>query len=218
MSKEAKIQEKLWKAYGKVGKVLGRDFGIYRSAELDTPIKERKWVVDLKVAFSQDWKYSQTLKTGVSLWKCWVDGRYHGLADIQQGDILYNSTSGETYFIASTQRHLDIQAIKANDRITINRSGYSDSANGFGPGDTEVAANVPCYIEELSGTGGGLGYVPGGNYGTDALPQYRLYLWDPNEEIEARDAIVDDQGRRFQVLNIDRNEIGTILYCKVYTP
>jgi len=218
MSKAYSIQKKLWKAYGKVGKALGREFSVYRPTELTDPMRPTNWLFNTDIAFSQDWKYKSPHKWGVSLWKTWVDGRLNRLTDIEQGDIFYDSLRNETYFVASTQEHLDIQSIKANERITISRAGYTDGANGFGPGDTEVATDVPCYIEEPGSGGGNLGYIPAASYSTDSVPSYIVFLVDNNNEIEIRDAITDDKGRRFQVLNIDDNDVGRKLSCSVYTP
>ena len=219
MSKAYSIQKTLWKGYGIVAKVLGDDkYDIYRSEELTDPLSEEKWIERKVASFSKDRSYSKTASMGVSKWLCWVDGRLSGTFDIQQGDFLYEPINGVTYFIASFEDHVDLVAIRCNATITVNRSGYSDSGSGFGPGDTEVATSVPCYIEETSSGGGTLGYIPAASHGEDALPAYKVHLWDPAGELQIRDAIVDDNGRRFQVLTVDGHDLGTTLICKAYSP
>lgn len=219
MSKSYSIQKKLWKGYGKVARILGdTQYDIYRSDVLTDPLSSEKWIDRKVAAFSKDRKYGSTPTNGLSKWLCWVDGRLSGNFDLQQGDFLYDPLNGGTYFIAGFQDHHDIVAIRCNATISVNRHSYSNSGSGFAPGDTEVAASIPCYIEEMSSGGGAFGYIPAASSATDAVAAYKVYLWDPVGEIELRDAIVDSDGRRFQVLTVDTSDLGTTLICKAYNP
>ena len=72
MSKADSIQNKIWKAYGKVGKLLGKDFSIYRPTSLDSPLTSDNWIATVTVAFSQDTNFSAPLELLVrwSLTRC----------------------------------------------------------------------------------------------------------------------------------------------------
>lgn len=217
MSEEA-IQRKLWMAYGKVAQKLGRPFEVYRSAVLTVPIQLSTWIFSTSAAFSQDDSYNSPLGEGLSIWRCWIDGNLDSLNDLQQGDFLHNTSTLETYFIGSVQRHLPIQAIKAPSRISINRVGYSNPVSGFTPGDTLIAEDVPCWIQEPGSGGSDLGYIPAASYGRDALQSFSIYLWDPVNDIQIRDSVTDENNVRSQVVNIMTNELGTHLTTQVYQP
>ena len=105
------IQSTLNKAYGIVGKQLGTEFNVYRPCWLSEPISDENWIAKKKVAFSVDPTFNSPHKFGVSLWLCWIDGNLDKKFDIEQGDVLYNPDTEETYFVASAQDHLYRQAI-----------------------------------------------------------------------------------------------------------
>lgn len=218
MSKSYSIQKKLWKAYGKVAKKLGEDnqYLVYRSSTLSDPIVEGNWVATTPVSFSQDNAYNKAHDGGLSLWLCWIDGRLTDNFDLQQGDFVCDPDTESVYFIASAQRNLPIRAIKATSTISVNRGGYTDGPNGYAPGDIQIAQNIPCWVEDPGAGGGGLGYVPAGNYNADSVPTHKIYCWDPAGELQRRDAIVDQNGNRMQILNIDNSDMGTLVTATAY--
>lgn len=211
MSKADNIQNKLWKAYGKVAKSLGRPFDVYRSDVLTTPLDDANYLDNKLVSFSKDNKYSSANDQNLSLWLCWIDGRLTDLFDIQQGDILHNAETSETYIIVSAQKHLPIRALRSPNTVSIARSGYSNSSNGFGPSDTEIATNVPCNIKLPSSGGGAGGYIPASNVAQSAVPNFEIHLWDPANVIQIGDAVIDEQGNRSQVLAVTITDMGTKL-------
>lgn len=220
MSKADSIQRKLWKAYGKVGKALGKySFDIYRpTASFNNPLQDI-YVIDNKVvAFSKDQTFTKPENQGVSLWYCWLDGRLEQLFDVRPGDYLYSEEAGETYYIASAGDQMYTQAIKTNDIVTISRSGYSDGGSGFQPGDMDVATSLPCYIVQPSYQGGTAGYMPASGYATDSVPNYEIYLANTFNELQIRDVVIDSSGNRSQVLSIFSTDIGTKAITKAYEP
>jgi len=217
MSKADTYQKKIWKGFGKAAKALGRDFDIYRSEVLTNPIQDVNWIDRKKAAFALDNKYGSAHTFGTSMWRCFVDGRLNDLYDIQQGDYLYDKLTGETFYIATAQQHLPIMAVKASSTISIYRAGYNDFSDGGAPTDTEVAVSIPCWIEEPSSAGGDLGYMPAASYGAkDSIRVHKIFLWDPVGTIQLRDAIVDQDNRRSQVVNIDTGDAGTVLTTLAY--
>lgn len=211
-----KIQKKLYKAYGKVAKVLGEEFEIYRSQAVNNPLQEENFIDVRKVSFSMDEGYNRTPGQGFNVWNCYVDGRLEELFDIQQFDLLKSQSTGEIWMIASAEPLLQIKAFRMEDQISVVRSGYTDSGSGFGPGDTEVADLIPCKIDDGTPSGGSLGYVPASQYGTDAKPVAVIWVSDARREIQIRDAVTDQNGQRYQVLNNESTPIGNKLIVKAY--
>lgn len=211
-----KIQAKLYKAYGIVARVLGSDHDIYRSASVTDPINGSTWIDTKKVSFSMDDKYSNTPGQGFNEWKCFVDGRLENLFNIQQGDFIKSPETGETWMVSSAEEMLPLKAIRLKDTVTVYRSGYGNSGNGFGPGDTEVATSVPCNINDGTPSGGSLGYIPAGNYQQESRQVAVVWLHDPQLEIHERDAIVDQTGQRYQVLSNVITPIGNKMVVKAY--
>ena len=220
MSKADSIQKKLWKAYGKVGSIMGKNkYEVYRSTSLDNPIQDANVIDSKVVAFSKDVKFTKPEDDGKSLWYCWIDGNLEGLFDIQKGDYLYSPDTGNTYLIASAGDQMYVQAFRANNEITITRAGYGDTGDGYSSGiETNVATSVPCYVQQPGSGGGTAGYIPAATYSTDALPGYDIFVVDPNEEIQIRDAVVDQNGNRSQVMSITVTDLGTKLMTRAYEP
>lgn len=218
MSKADAIQKKLWKAYGKVALSLGRQFDVYRSDSLNDPIDISSFLMSKMAAFSLDSSFGSAHGEGVSNWQCWVDGRLDQLFDVAAGDILHNPVEDETYIIVSTQPLLPIRAIKAQNRITVYRAGYTTTVNGFGPGDVVVVSNVPCQVLIPSSASGALGYIPAGSFADVGLPNYEIHLYDPLNTIKIKDSIVDENGNRSQVIAVYHSDGGTKISTKAYAP
>jgi len=221
MSKADSIQKKLDKAYGKVAKLLGRDFDIYRRDTIDDPIQSAYWLDTQKVSFSKDDKYKASAKDGLSIWNAWMDGNLESHFDLQNGDILYSSATSETFMIVGIEPHLTHRAIKANGRITIIRAGATgygnNDATGFAPGNvstsTTIATEVPCQILQPSSYGAAA-YIPAGNNATDNIPNFEIYLFDINKEVQIRDKITDASGNIAEVQAIYQTDVGTKLTCR----
>lgn len=212
------IQKKIWKAGGKVAKKLAmHEYLIYRSSTLGDPICEANWIDTKKAAFAQDDKFSKPHEGGVSTWNCYIDGRLTGSFDLQQGDFLYDPEEEVTYFISAQQDIMQTRAIKTTSTISVARTGYADSVDGYGQTDIDVGINIPCWIGRAGG-GGGLGYVPAASYAADTLPTYEIYCFDPANEIQRRDIITDEHGNRSQVISADRDDMGTVITAVAYNP
>lgn len=218
MYKADKIQQKIWKAFGKAGKKLGKPFELYRSAELTNPIQAKNYLDTKFSAFSLDEKFKRPPSESMPMWQTWVDGRLETHFDIQRGDFLYSPELNETYMIASAELHNTIQSIKCESTISLIRSGYSDSGSGFAPGDTEVATSIPCSIQIGSPAGGHLGYIPAGTHLDESLQTAVIYTWDPANEIAVRDAITDNNSRRWNVLATEQTDVGTKLTVRAFNP
>lgn len=215
MSKADSIQRKLWKAYGKVAKTLGTEYEVYRAATLVNPLIDQYYIDTKPATFSQDYEYRKQRDEGVSIWNCWIDGRLEGLFDIQQGDHLLSHLTGDTYYIASAVPHLDIIAIKTNNVISINRSGYAEGDDGFGVVDVPIGVDIPTLVYQPKGAQTS-SYDPARSEMFSTLPAYDMYLFDPLNEIEVGDAITDKKGQRTQVTAVYVTDNGTHLSTIAY--
>ena len=221
MSKADSIQAKLDKAYGIVAKNLGRDFEIYRPATIDDPLNTANYIDTKLVSFSKDEKYKKGASSGMSLWNAWVDGRLESLFDLQNGDILYNSQTDETYIMVGMEPHLTHQAIKANQRIVIERSGSSGYGNadgtGFAPGNITggaiIAQAVPCQVLQPSSYGVS-SYINVSSNSEDSIPNFEIYMFDYKNEVNIRDKVTDFYGNTSEVQAIYHTDIGTKLTCR----
>lgn len=218
MSKADKIQAKIWKAYGKAGKILGYLHDVYRSQHLTTPIQPKNHIDTKLVGFSLDYKYKKAPSESLPVWMTWIDGRLEALFNLQRGDFLVNLDTNETYYIASAETHNTIQAIKCDNTVSVSRAGYGDAGTGFAPGDTEVATSLPCAIEIGSPKGGTLGYVPAATHLDEALQTAIVWTWDPRDEIQVRDVLTDSNSRKWQVMSTEQTDIGTKLVVRADNP
>lgn len=208
-----KLQQKIYKAYGKVASVLGEDFDVYRAQYVTNPIQEANWLDTRKVSFSLNDKYTTTPSAGLNQWNCYMDGRLETLFDIQQGDLLKNHETGEVWMIASAEVMLPIKAIRLPNTFSVNRVSYE---GGSGPADSAVFTDVPCYVEPVSSSEMSAGFIPANNYGSDSVPSAIIWCVDKRNEIEVRDALVLNDGQRFQVLSALSTEFGKKLVVKAY--
>lgn len=221
MSKADSIQNKLDKAYGRVANTLGREFEIYRPVDISNPLQASNWIFTQNVSFSKDEKYSTTAKSGMSIWNAWLDGRLDNLFNLKNGDVLHSSLNNETYIVVGMEPHLTHQAIKANDRITIERSGSDGYGNadgtGFAPGNVSagsiIATDVPCQILQPSSYGTS-GYIPTLTNSEDAIPNFEIYMFDTSNEVAIRDKLTDQNGNISEVQAKFDTDIGTKLICR----
>lgn len=221
MSKADKLQSKLNKAYGIVASTLGREFSVYRSSTIDTPIQTENFIDNQLATFSKDKKYSSSAKSGLSIWETWIDGNFNNLFDIQNGDILHNDLNNETYIMVAIEPHLTHRSIKADSRITITRAGSTGYGNndstGFAPGnvstDTTIGSNVPCQILETSSYGSSA-YIPVASNSELDIPIYTIHLHDGSKEIQTRDLIIDENGNKSEVKQIEYSDIGVKLITR----
>lgn len=213
MSKADSINKKIRKAYGKVGKILGYDFEIFRPVDLNTQITNSAYIDTKPAAFSVDTKFSRSIAADkLPVYTAYVDGLLDSLFDLQQGDILYREETGETYITTHVETHKAIQAFLCNDKVSVYATAYSNPGTGFAGSDTEVATNVPCYIDVRGPSGGDLGYIPAASYGSDTYDRATVYCWDPQGELSRSNILVDSKGRRWTVLSaVDSTLIGTVL-------
>ena len=221
MIKAESIQNKLNKSYGIVAKVLGESYEVYRPASIDSPLDTANYIDTQKAGFSLDETYKAVSKSGASIWLAWIDGRLDNLFNLQNGDMLHDNDTNDTYIMVGITINLSHQALKANNRITVERAGstgYGDNdGTGFAPGNaattTVIGTEIPCQILQPSSYGNA-GYVPVSSNAEDTIPNFEIYLWDSKKEISVRDKITDSLGNTSEVSSILQTDIGTKLICR----
>lgn len=211
MSKADNIQQKLWKAYGKVGKVLGYPCEIYRTDHVSTPIQSKNYLDTKNVAFSLSEKFTKTPGSGIERWMSWVDGRLENLFDIRPGDFFVNIDTNETYFIGNAEKHSYIISVRTNNIVSIFNTVYQNTSQGFGGSDNEIAYNVPVHIVVNSFNGNDLGYIPGPSYARDTILTGEIYLIDPARTVQVGMNVRDQQNNLWDILSIDETSLGTKL-------
>ncbi len=208
------IQNKLNQAYRIVAKQLGTPFEVYRPFALGNPIDSDNYIDEQLVAFSKDNKYATPPSGGLSLWRTWIDGRLNNLFDLENGDILFNPSTLDTYIMVGLDLHQTHQAIKAEHRVSFQRvteAGYGDAdGTGFAPGNvsttTVYATDVPCQVIQ-QGAFGTQSYIPASTSTEDTIARYEIYLWDNSDTIEERDIIIYGT-LQIQVQSISKTDIG----------
>jgi hypothetical protein len=208
MSKADSIQAKLWKAYGKVGKVLGYPHELYRTDHLSVPIQSKNFIDTKNVAFSLNDKFSQTPGSGVDRWKTWVDGRLESHFDIQPGDFLVNIETHETYFVGNSEKHSYIISVRANTFLSVYNTVYETLSTGFGGSDNEIAYNVPAHLLVSSFAGNDLNYIPGPTYNKDTVLTGEIYIIDPARTVQVGMNVRDSNNILWDILSIDESSLG----------
>lgn len=213
MSKADSINKKIRKAYGKVGNILGYPFEIYRPSSLQRQITDSTYIDQKKAAFAIDDKFSKAFTIDrVPVYTVYVDAMLENKFDLQQGDVFYSQETEETYITCNVENIKAIQAFKCNSLVSIHGTQYGDSGFGYSGSDTDVATNVPCYIDIKGFSGGNLGYIPASSYGSDPYDTATIYCWDPQGELSRSSIIEESNGRRWTVLSAVRTTaMATIL-------
>lgn len=196
------IQKKLYSAYGKVAKKLGSKFDVYRINTFTQPINEDNWVAAVYSAFSSDVGFSTPMKEkGESLY-AWANGQYTKNLSVQVGDFIYDHQTGECFVINNQHLNKPLTAIQLTNTVTIYRSTYQDSGDGYQPENTPVVTDYPCVINGSGGSGGGF-FIPSSTIMSAGVPSWQVTLWAPSGSIQGGDVFVDEHGNRTQVLTYD---------------
>lgn len=209
------VQNKIWKAFGKVGRKLGTEHEIYRSHTINDPIDNANYLDTKKVSFSLDDKYRKTPSHGLEEWKTWVDGRLENKFDIQRGDWIVNSNDGTTYYVANVEPHSYIISVRCDNIVTFYEASYSNPGTGYTTVKEVVASNVPVNIEIDGPKGNDLGYADAQSYAIDPIMTAKVYTWDPKREIKIGYTMVDEQNVSWRVYAIEKGSLGTTIHVEM---
>lgn len=198
------IQKKLYSAYGKVAKKLGKRYEIYRVDCLCQPISEENWLATAYGAFSSDTGFTSPLKSAGESLLAWINGQFTKSITVQVGDFIYDHETNECFVVDNQHLNKPLTAIELTNTVTIYRSTYQDSGDGYQPENTPVVSDYPCVINGSGGSGGGF-FIPSSTIMSAGVPSWQVTLWAPSGSIQGGDVFVDEHGNRTQVLTYDDN-------------
>lgn len=198
------IQKKLYSAYGKVAKKLGKRYEIYRIDSLRQPISEENWLATAYGAFSSDNGFSSPLKSAGESLLAWINGQLTKTLTLQVGDFIYDHDTNECFVVDNYHLNKPITAIELINRVTIYRSTYMDSGDGYQPENTPIVTDYPCVIRGSGGSGGGF-FIPSSTIMSAGVPSWQVTLWAPNGSIQGGDVFVDELGNKTQVMTFDES-------------
>lgn len=198
------IQKKLYSAYGKVAKKLGKRYEIYRIDSLRQPISEENWLATVYGAFSSDNGFSSPLKSAGESVLAWINGQFTKTLTVQTGDFIFDHDTNECFVVDHVSLNKPITAIELPNRVSIYRSAYQDSGDGYQPEESAVVTNYPCAITSQGGQGGGF-FIPAPTTLAAGLPTWQITLFAPANSIQSTDVLVDDSGNKSQIMTFNES-------------
>lgn len=134
------IQNKINRAYTKAGKKLGFDYNVYRPINNIHILDASNYIDTVNFSVSLNTEFSNTIKEQLPIWTVYSDYDI-----LQEGDFIDNQQ--RTFLIISKKEMLPILALEVPDRVDIKQVSYSNSGNGFEPGNsTYLARGLPAFI------------------------------------------------------------------------
>ena len=182
----ARIQSVIYKGYGKEATVMGSDYALYRAASPMTPIQPNNYYGTIRCLFLADAKASVANKYQTPTWILRADGN-----NLRQFDILIGDYG--TFFVASMQPMLPMEAVRCNATISIGRVSYQADPD-FGTMvavTTNYAEGLPMFkqyrredIRRDSTTGAEIG---------NAITHWRAFIPLNNGTLQQGDVITDEK-------------------------
>jgi hypothetical protein len=141
---EISIRKKLIKAYAKAGKVLGRDFHLFRPFALDDALSAANFLRTQPAALTISKSFTDAQNESFQRYIV-----YTNHIDVAVGDILHDDQ--ETFVIIWNRGLEDVIAVKATELVEVHR-GTWQTTNGLQPVLTRIAKNVPASVTGVSST------------------------------------------------------------------
>lgn len=213
MANITSIQNKLNKAWSKIGKTLGYKFEIYRSpttVDVDNlgvynPLHLDNWVARSYSSFTLSDGYETPQTYGLPTWKI-----YTQFDNIQVGDILVNETINKTFVIISKDPLFPPYAVEANNRITIKQPQYPTSGE-YTPTQVTIASSVPANVQISGGGAGDSTFVPAASDISVGIIGQTYYFWMPKNTVKNQYTITDDLGNEAVTISTFFYERGYVV-------
>ena len=191
----ARLQTLIYKGYGKEAAVIGFDYDIYRAALPSMDVLDPTNVVGtLKCAFIADAKAEVANKYQTPTWMLRADGTQLEVFDFLVGPF-------GTFFVASKQPQLPMEAIKCNNFVTIAHIDYTVSP----PGVDNYVSGLPIFKQyrrediRRDETGAEVG---------NATTHWRAFIPLPNHTLRQGDVITDEDGIGYTMDAPDFTSVG----------
>lgn len=199
---EAVIVKKLANAYNKAGKILGREFSIYRPVVLNDSLSTANYIKKQFCAFTLTTNFTSPQTEG---FKTYIAYTKH--IDINVGDIF--SDANETFVVVWNRGIEDPVAIRTSHLVEVHSVGWT-TTNGLQQTRTRTAKNVPASVTKASS-------VSDINLQNVANPsqanRYEVRIWSPTSEIKQTDNIVFADGTILHIDSITTTELTQVLTC-----
>ena len=198
--------------YSAAADVLGQPFSAFRPVSTDNPLAPGNLIATLPAVFSaDDYRFGRPQAYAKSVWTVLVDS-----SQTQPGDYLVEVTARpgqgiRTFFVASQQPLLPIQAVACNAVVSVARPTPQEGIGALPAGGNEVAVDVPTVTvwpcSMLTGTKGeadqnGLPDTTRGGWMIILLPPSLV------ADIRTDDILTDDRDVRYLVSNVERSALG----------
>lgn len=209
MATASSIQARIYRGYGKAGKVLGLTYVQYRPRTSGAAIDAANVIQRLPASFSVNFDFAQPNKYGAPLWKCLADGR-----QLAVGDYLDRRMDpASTFFIAGMQPMLPILAVECNRVLTFTRPskplqpyGVQPYNSGGEPGDQdEILTEWPASVLE-----GPKGLATDNKLpGDTRAPWWRVLMPAfPGLTIAYGDRCTDEIGNAYTISSAELTDLG----------
>ena len=199
---EASIQNKLSKAYKKAGKILGRNFKVYRPVALNDSLSSANYIFDKYAAFTLTEKFTTPQSESFKHYIVYAE-----FTDLKAGDILHDDK--ETFVMVWGRGIEDPLAIRTTDLVEIYSTGW-ETTNGLQQTRVRTAKNVPATVTKLSSTDD----IRVTNIqNASQANRWEVRIWSATDEIKQTDNIVFADGTILLIDSVTTNEMVQVFQC-----
>lgn len=196
----ASIDKKLTKAYGKIGKILGYKFKLYRSVDYLEPVQAKNYLKEVTLAFSIDENFKKSQDFNFHLYNLFCDGV------IKTGDIFENTDLNKRFTLVQNDPITAPIGINSSEWITISRPVYN-STGGFSPKQELIASKIPATILEKSA----MASTGNNNQPTplkSGIQQWDIWTYLPDDKVRINDVIEDNRGNKATITSCQITPLG----------
>ena len=197
----ANLENKLSKAYEKVGKKIGYDFDIYNPQAYDAePIETMNWFTKVPIGLTES-DYSSSSREGFVFYDC-----YAGFSDVKAGSLILDKAHGRTFVITNHDVNHGINAMECFNTITV--SAPINNYDGSEVTTTITILNLPSSVRIQGGdmASGLIGQARNGIAFThSAIIRFQTVI---PVDIQQSYQIIDDVGNVYEVIAVELTGTG----------
>lgn len=202
-----RLQSLIYRGYGKEAKRTGTSYAVYRGTTM-TPIDPANLQFSLPCSFIADEKMSVSIKYQTPTWILRADGSQLEVNDILVGDF-------GTFYVASKQPNLPMEAVRCNSTVSIGRVDYAVMNGVLQPEITNYAVGLPMFkqfrredIRRDPTTGEEIG---------NAVTHWRAFIPLTNGTLQQGDIMVDEDSIKYTVDAPDFTSAGYAAQIRLAT-
>jgi hypothetical protein len=199
---EQSIRKILSHAYNKAGKILGREFSVYRPVVLNDSLSDANFIYKLSSAFTLNKDFVNPQRESFKDYLVYTNSD-----KVEVGDIMADS---EEVFVITWRRGIeDVVAIRATDIVEIYSTGW-DTANGLTQTRILKAKNVPASVTKANSVvDSSLARVAN----TNQANAWEVRIWSKTAEILQTDNIIFRDGTILHIDSMSTNELCQTFTC-----